>query len=70
MTFEQSLTRLEAIVRELEGRDLPLEEALRLFEDGIAHLRTAGSALSQAEARVQQLVEAADGALVTVDLDA
>jgi exodeoxyribonuclease VII small subunit len=70
MTFEQSLTRLEAIVRELEGRDLPLEEALRLFEEGIAHLRTAGSALSQAEARVQQLVEAADGALVTVDLDA
>ena len=48
MTFEQSLTRLEAIVRELEGRDLPLEEALRLFEEGIAHLRTAGSALSQA----------------------
>jgi exodeoxyribonuclease VII small subunit len=70
MTFEQSLTRLEAIVRELEGRDLPLEEALRLFEEGIAHLRTAGSALTQAEARVQQLVEAADGALVTVDLDA
>jgi exodeoxyribonuclease VII small subunit len=70
MTFEQSLTRLEAIVRELEGRDLPLEEALRLFVEGIAHLRTAGSALSQAEARVQQLVEAADGALVTVDLDA
>ena len=70
MTFEQSLTRLEAIVRELEGRDLPLEEALRLFEEGIAHLRTAGSALSQAEARVQQLVEAADGALTTVDLDA
>jgi exodeoxyribonuclease VII small subunit len=70
MTFEQSLTRLEAIVRELEGRDLPLEEALRLFEEGIAHLRTAGSALMQAEARVQQLVEAADGALATVDLDA
>ncbi len=70
MTFEQSLTRLEAIVRELEGRDLPLEEALRLFEEGIAHLRTAGSALTQAEARVQQLVEAADGALATVDLDA
>ncbi len=70
MTFEQSLTRLEAIVRELEGRDLPLEEALRLFEEGIAHLRTAGSALAQADARVQQLVEAADGALTTVDLDA
>ncbi|MBU6367120.1 MAG: exodeoxyribonuclease VII small subunit [Gemmatimonadetes bacterium] len=68
MTFEQSLDRLEGIVRDLEGRDLPLEEALRLFEEGIGHLRTAGVALSQAEARVRQLVEAADGALATVEL--
>lgn len=68
MTFEQSLLRLEAIVRELEARDLPLEEALRLFEEGIGHLRTAGVALSQADARVRQLVEAADGALATVEL--
>lgn len=68
MTFEQSLARLEAIVRELEGGELPLEQALRLFEEGIGHLRTAGVALTQAEARVQQLVEAADGALATVEL--
>ena len=69
MTFEQSLTRLEAIVRELEGRDLPLAEALRLFEEGIAHLRTAGSALSQAVPRVQQMAEAAVGGLTTVYRD-
>lgn len=68
MTFEQSLDRLESIVRDLEGTELPLEEALRLFEEGIGHLRTAGVALSQAEARVQQLVEAANGALAVVEL--
>jgi exodeoxyribonuclease VII small subunit len=68
MTFEQSLDRLESIVRDLEGTELPLEEALRLFEEGIGHLRTAGVALSRAEARVQQLVEAANGALAVVEL--
>ncbi|MES2525139.1 MAG: exodeoxyribonuclease VII small subunit [Gemmatimonadota bacterium] len=59
MTFEQSLDRLEDIVRELEGSDLELERALALFEEGIAHLRVANSALTLADARVQQLVEVA-----------
>lgn len=62
MTFEQSLARLEEIVRELERTDVDLETALRLFEEGIGHLRTAGSSLQAVDARVQQLVEAADGA--------
>jgi exodeoxyribonuclease VII small subunit len=70
LTFEQSLTRLEEIVRVLERNDLDLEEALRLFEEGIGHLRTAGSALKTVDARVQQLVEAADGSFSVVDLGA
>jgi exodeoxyribonuclease VII small subunit len=61
VTFEQSLHRLEDIVRELERTDLDLDRALALFEEGIGHLRTAGQALQQVDARVQQLVEAADG---------
>lgn len=60
-TFEQSLTRLEEIVRVLERNDLDLDGALRLFEEGIGHLRSAGAALKTVDARVQQLVEAADG---------
>ena len=68
MTFEQSLQRLEDIVRELERADLDLDLALTLFEEGIGHLRTAGQALRQVDARVQQLVEAADGSLELVDL--
>jgi len=61
MTFEQSITRLEEIVRDLDRDELDLDSALALFEEGISHLRVASTALTQAEARVQQLVEAADG---------
>jgi exodeoxyribonuclease VII small subunit len=70
LPFEQSLARLEEIVRVLERNDLQLEQALRLFEEGIGHLRTAGGALKVVDARVQQLVEAADGSFAVVDLEA
>jgi len=69
-TFEQSLSRLEEIVRVLERNDLDLDQSLRLFEEGIGHLRTAGAALQTVDARVQQLVEAADGSFSVVDLGA
>lgn len=68
MTFEQNLIRLEEIVRDLERNDIDLERALALFEEGISHLRSAGTALRQVDARVQQLVEAADGSFSVVDL--
>lgn len=68
MTFEQSLHRLEDIVRELERTDLDLDRALALFEEGIGHLRSAGLALQQVDARVQQLVEAADGSFSVTEL--
>ncbi|MCZ8205619.1 exodeoxyribonuclease VII small subunit [Gemmatimonas sp.] len=70
LPFEQSLARLEDIVRVLERNDLDLEQALRLFEEGIGLLRSAGSALKAVDARVQQLVEAADGSFSVVDLGA
>ncbi len=68
MSFEQSLTRLEEIVRELERNEIDLEQALRLFEEGITHLRSAGASLKTVDARVQQLVEAADGSFSVVEL--
>lgn len=68
MTFEQNLIRLEEIVRELERNDVDLDRALALFEEGIIHLRSAGKALQQVDARVQQLVEAADGSFSVVEL--
>ncbi len=68
MTFEETLQRLEAIVRDLERSDLDLDRALALFEEGIGHLRTAGQSLLQVDARVQQLVEAADGSFSVTEL--
>jgi exodeoxyribonuclease VII small subunit len=67
MSFEKSVGRLEEIVRELDRDDLDLDRALALFEEGIAHLRTATGALAVAEARVQQLVEAADGTFTLIE---
>jgi exodeoxyribonuclease VII small subunit len=61
MTFESDLTRLEAIVAELERSDLPLDHALQLFEEGVTRVRSASDQLSQAEGQVQQLFEQADG---------
>jgi exodeoxyribonuclease VII small subunit len=61
MTFDSDLTRLEAIVAELERNDLPLDRALTLFEEGVARIRSASDQLSHAEARVQQLLEQPDG---------
>lgn len=69
MTFEQSLERLEEIVSELEGGDIELERALTLFEEGIANLRVAGGALTQVDARVRALSEAADGSFSMSELD-
>lgn len=61
MTFDSDLTRLEAIVAELEHNELPLDRALKLFEEGVARVRSASVQLSQAEAQVQQLLEQPDG---------
>jgi exodeoxyribonuclease VII small subunit len=63
MNFEQSLTRLEQIAAALDRDDLPLEEALKLFEEGIARLREANAALTDAEGKVRTLLEQADGVL-------
>ena len=68
MTFEDTLDRLHAIVAELEGDDLQLDRALALFEEGVERLRAATGELARAEARVQQLVETADGELTLAEL--
>jgi exodeoxyribonuclease VII small subunit len=67
MSFEDDLARLDAIARALENDRLPLDEALKLFEEGVARLRAASTALEAAEGRVQQLVKAADGTLTVKD---
>jgi exodeoxyribonuclease VII small subunit len=61
-TFEQSLGRLEEIVRLLEKGDAPLAESLGLFEEGAGLIRTCGAMLDQAEQKVVQLRKGPDGA--------
>lgn len=61
MTFEQSLARLEQIASALDRDDIPLEDALKLFEEGITRLREASAALTDAEGKVKTLLEQADG---------
>jgi exodeoxyribonuclease VII small subunit len=56
LTFAQQLARLEDIVRRLESPDLDLDEALKLFEEGVEGLRAMRDRLSSAEAKVKQVL--------------
>ncbi len=60
-SLEARLTRLDAIVAELESDDLELEQALALFEEGVAHLRAAETIVRTAELRIEQLLEGPAG---------
>lgn len=66
--FEQSLGSLQALVERLESGDLSLEESLAAFEQGVALTRDCQQALSQAEQKVQQLMEN-NGELRTAPFD-
>lgn len=63
-TFEAAMSRLEQIVSELETGKHSLEEALRMFEEGIALGKQCREFLDRADVRVRTLVEATDGSLV------
>ena len=59
--FEDALDRLEQIVSRLEGGDMPLEEALEVFEEGVRLSRFCHDKLQHAERRVEILLRDADG---------
>lgn len=60
-TFEQSLARLEEIVKLLEKGDAPLNESLGMFEEGAGLVKTCSQLLDEAEQKVVQLRKGADG---------
>jgi exodeoxyribonuclease VII small subunit len=68
-TLSADLRRLEEIVRSLESEDTDLDQALALFEEGVARLRAARERLSEAEARVQKVLEDAAGNLTVSDFE-
>ena len=67
-SLQSDLERLEQIVKALETDDLDLDRALALFEEGVGRLREARARLGDAEVRLRQLREAADGSVSASDL--
>ncbi len=69
--LEKALTDLETLVEELEAGDLPLEKAMKKFEDGIKLTRSCQTALKDAEQKVEILLKSAGGdeALEEFDVD-
>ena len=61
INLEKSLADLETLVEELESGDLPLEKAMKKFEDGIKLTRACQTALKDAEQKVEILLKTAGG---------
>lgn len=64
-TFEQALRELEGRVVQLEKGELPLDEALRLFEEGVGLVRECHDRLDAAEARIVALSSQGDSVTET-----
>ena len=69
--LEKSLADLEALVEELESGDLPLDKAMKKFEEGIKLTRGCQAALKEAEQKVEILLKTAGGeeSLEAFDVD-
>ncbi len=63
-TFEQSMKQLERIVQELEDGDLPLEKAIKKFEEGIKLTKFCSAKLDETEKKVTILLKNAEGQMV------
>ena len=62
-TFEDSLKKLESIVDQLERGDLPLEDSIKLFEEGVNLSSACKKELETAEGKVQILLKQRDGSM-------
>jgi len=64
-TFEQSMKQLERIVQELEDGELPLEKAIKKFEEGIKLTQFCSAKLDETEKKVSVLIKDAEGKVAT-----
>ena len=69
-TFEENMQRLEQIVRAMERGEVPLEESLKLFQEGTELVRTCGKLLDEVQLQVKKISVAEDGSPVEEDFDA
>ena len=65
LSFEAALQRLEAVLDALEHGDLPLEEAMRAFEEGVGLVRLCHQKLDEVEKRVELLLKDDTGRFFT-----
>jgi exodeoxyribonuclease VII small subunit len=68
-TFEENMQRLEQIVRAMERGDVPLEESLKLFQEGTELVRKCGKILDEAQLQVKRIASASDGTPVEEDFN-
>ena len=66
-TFEESMNRLEQIVRSMERGDVPLEESLKLFQEGTTLVRNCQKLLDEAQLQVKMIMTASDGSPIEED---
>ncbi len=60
LALEERLTRLDAIVARMESDGVALDEALKLFEEGVGHVREAERVLAETELRVEELLSSGE----------
>ena len=63
LSFEEALTKLEAIVESMESGDVPLADLLTRFEEGTKLLKLCETRLKDAELKIEQLKKQKDGAI-------
>ena len=63
-SFETNMQRLEQIVRAMERGDVPLEESLKLFQEGTDLVRSCNQLLDEAQLQVKKIMTAPDGSPV------
>ena len=66
-TFEESMARLEQIVRAMERGDVALEESLKLFQEGTELVRSCQKLQDDAQLQVKKIMTAPDGSPVEED---
>jgi exodeoxyribonuclease VII small subunit len=68
-TFEESMQRLEQIVRAMERGDVALEESLKLFQEGTELVRSCNKLLDEAQLQVKKIMTAPDGSPVEEEFE-
>ena len=65
-TFEQAMKQLEQIVQDLESGDMPLEKAIKTFEEGVQLSKFCSQKLDETEKRITILMQNSDGKIAEV----